>query len=147
MNENQEPRTKNPSGRSASEYSFRNLIVWQKAQNLTVDVVTVTSSLPRSAANDVVVRQVLRSASSIAANIAEGHGRFTPRAHANHLSITKGSACETDGWLDLLRRMGMLAPDAETKLHQQWVELIAMLTAEIRDLNRRAGSALAKGEL
>ncbi len=117
-----------------SERSFRNLILWQKAQELTLDVVRITSTFPRSNIADVLVKQILRSSSSIAANVAEGHGRFTPRAHANHLSIAKGSACETDSWLDLLRRSGLMSETHEQPLHDTCMELIAMLTAKIRQL-------------
>lgn len=117
-----------------TEHSFRNLILWQKAQALTLEIVRLTSGLPRSSVADVLVRQIVGSSSSIAANVAEGHGRFTPRAHANHLSIAKGSACETDSWLDLLRRSGLISELQEQPLHDLCMELIAMLTAKIRQL-------------
>ncbi len=119
-----------------NEYSFRKLILWQKAQELTLDVIKLTSALPRANIADALVRQIVRSSSSIAANVAEGHGRFTPRAHAYHLSIAKGSACETDGWLDLLRRSGHISAEQEQPLHDVCMELIAMLTAKIRELEK-----------
>lgn len=119
-----------------NEYSFRKLILWQKAQELTLNVIKLTSALPRANVADALVRQIVRSSSSIAANVAEGHGRFTPRAHAYHLSIAKGSACETDGWLDLLRRSGHISTEQEQPLHDVCMELIAMLTAKIRELEK-----------
>jgi len=134
---------------SVGEYSFRNLILWQKAQALTLEVVQLTAAMPRRPAADVIVKQILRSASSIAANVAEGHGRFTPRAHLNHLSIAKGSACETDSWLDLMRKAELVDQTTEQRLHENCVELIAMLTAKIRDLERLSngdGRAEAKRE-
>jgi hypothetical protein len=53
------------------------------------------------------------------------------------LSIAKGSACEADGWLDLLRRTGYLKHEEEQRLHVQCSEVIRMLTAKILDLERR----------
>src|SRR3990172_5484542 len=100
-----------------AEYSFRNLVLWQKAQALTLEVARVVERLPRSGLAGVIGPQILASASSIGANVAEGHGRFTPGAHKNHLSIAKGSACETDGWLDLLHRAGYIDSEAEGRLH------------------------------
>ncbi|MHB8376045.1 MAG: four helix bundle protein [Dehalococcoidia bacterium] len=97
-------------------YTFRNLILWQKAQALTVQVIEITSSMPRTPAADVIARQIIRSSSSIAANIAEGHGRYSPRAHANYLLIARGSACETDSWLDLLRRQSFIDAGLEGRL-------------------------------
>src|SRR3990172_5568352 len=122
-----------------AEYSFRNLVLWQKAQALTLEVARVVERLPRSGLAGVIGPQILASASSIGANVAEGHGRFTPGAHKNHLSIAKGSACETDGWIDLLLRAGLLAKDEEGKLHEACSELIRMLTAKILDLERLEG--------
>lgn len=119
-----------------SKYSFRKLTLWEKAQELTLAIVKLTGPLPRGAASDVIARQIIRSSSSIGANIAEGHGRFTPRAHAQHLSIAKGSACETDSWLDLLVRTGMIQREEEARLHALCDEIIAMLTAKIRDLDK-----------
>ncbi len=119
-----------------TEYSYRNLILWQKAQELTLAIIRLTAALPRANIADALVRQIVRSSSSIAANVAEGHGRCTPRAHANHLSIAKGSVCETDSWLDLLRRSGHISAEQEQPLHDVCMELIAMLTAKIRELEK-----------
>ncbi len=130
MEKNQEPRTQNQL------YSYRNLILRQKAQDLTLEVVKIVAQLPRDPAAQVIARQIVASSSSIAANIAEGHGRFTLPAHRNHLSIAKGSACETDGWLDLLCRADYLDSKVEQRLHVSCDELIRMLTAKILQLER-----------
>ncbi|MDP2949642.1 MAG: four helix bundle protein [Chloroflexota bacterium] len=133
----EEPRTENQEPRAKGPYSFRNLILWQKAQELALAVIKVLATLPRGDAAQIIARQLVASAGSIGANVAEGHGRFSLAAHRNHLSIAKGSACETDGWLYLLRRAGYLDPDIERGLHQDCQEIIRMLTAKILDLERR----------
>jgi four helix bundle protein len=125
----------------SGEYNFRNLVLWQKAQQLAQEIVTVVAGLPPGPLSAVVGRQLLASATSIGANVAEGHGRFSVAAHRYHLSIAKGSACETDGWLDLLRRTGHLDVAAEDRLHQQCLELIRMLTAKILALERAKAGA------
>ena len=134
-----EPRAENQEPREP--YSFRNLILWQKAQELALAVIRIVVGLGRDNAAQVIGRQLVASAGSIGANVAEGHGRFSLAAHRNHLSIAKGSACETDGWLDLLRRAGYIDADTERRLDGDCVEIIRMLTAKIRDLERREGSA------
>jgi four helix bundle protein len=104
---------------------------------LALAVIRVVAGLPRDNAAQIIGRQLVASAGSIGANVAEGHGRFSLAAHRNHLSIAKGSACETDGWLDLLSRAGYVDADTEGKLHGDCVEIIRMLTAKILDLERR----------
>jgi four helix bundle protein len=92
--------------------------------------------MPQSWANAVIARQIIASASSIGANIAEGHGRFTFGAHRNHLSIAKGSAAETDSWLDLMRREQVITEAEEQRLRERCSELTVMLTSKIRELER-----------
>jgi four helix bundle protein len=92
--------------------------------------------MPQSWANAVIARQIIASATSIAANIAEGHGRYTIGAHRNHLSIAKGSTAETDSWLDLMHRDGLLTTEDEQQLHGICLELMTMLTAKIRTLEQ-----------
>jgi four helix bundle protein len=119
-----------------ADYNYRNLILWDKAQELCLAIIHLIGPLPRSGVNDVITHQIIRSSSSIAANVAEGHGRYTPGAHLYHLSIAKGSACETDSWLDLLRRSGLISAEQERPLHDLCMELVAMLTAKIRQLDQ-----------
>jgi four helix bundle protein len=83
-----------------------------------------------------VARQIIASATSVGANIAEGHARFTPGAHRNHLSIAKGSMAETDSWLDLLQRLGHLSADEELALHQECLWIMESLKSKILDLDR-----------
>jgi four helix bundle protein len=120
----------------AKEYGHRNLIVWQRAQELAHQIIKLTRRLPQSWANAVLARQIISSATSIGANIAEGHGRFTPGAHGNHLSIAKGSAAETDSWLDTLCREGYLSREDEAPMHKECLEIMAMLTSKIQQLER-----------
>ncbi len=53
---------------------FRELLVWQKAHALTLDVYRATKSFPREELYGLT-RQIRRAAVSIGANIAEGAGK------------------------------------------------------------------------
>ena len=130
MADDLDPGTQNPA------YSYRNLLLWQKAQALALEVIRLVARLPRDQTTQVIGRQIVGSAGSIAANIAEGHGRYSLAAHRNHLSIAKGSACETDGWVDLLHRAGFIDAASESSLNDSCDELIRMLTAKIVQLER-----------
>ncbi|MCA0355024.1 MAG: four helix bundle protein [Chloroflexi bacterium] len=117
-------------------YSYRNLIMWNKAQELVMDVIQLISNVPNSWSNAVIVRQIVSSATSISANIAEGHGRFSLGAHKNHLSIARGSAAETDNWANTLFRFGYIDDDAEKRIQQRCNEIIAMLSSKMRKLEQ-----------
>ena len=120
-----------------TSYSCRNLDLWERAQELALRVIKLSEGFPSTAAASVLARQIVGSAASIGANIAEGHGRYSFAAYKQHLSIAKGSASETDSWLDLLRRAGYIDGATEAELHRQCRAILGALTRRIHDLDAR----------
>jgi len=90
--------------------SHRDLVVWQKAMDLAVEVYRIVRALP-DAERFGLISQLSRAATSIPANIAEGHGRMGGREYANFLSIARGSLKEL---LELAVRVGYV-PEDDTK--------------------------------
>ena len=73
---------------------FEELVAWQLARELSLEVFAATET--GSAARDFKFRdQVRDSASSVARNIAEGFGRFSPGDFARFLRYALGSLAET----------------------------------------------------
>jgi four helix bundle protein len=122
-------------------YGFRSLIVWQKAQELALEVARLVAALPKDVVASVLGRQLMASAASIGANIAEGYGRYATGAYRNRLSIARGSACETDGWLDLLRKSGYIDDLTESRLHDLCMEVVKLLTTRMIGLDKQRRSA------
>ena len=134
-------QTRNQQTRNLAAYNYRKLDVWQQAQEIAAQIVRLAADQPRDPSVAVISRQLVAAAGSVAANIAEGHGRFTFAAYRNHLSIAKGSACEADSWLDLLRRTGHISAEREAALHDRLLSVIAVLTTKIRSLDASARAA------
>jgi len=124
---------------SASRH-FRNLIHWQMGQELAVEIVKLVGELPRGRASDLLGAQLVRSAGSIPANIAEGYGRFSKAAYRNHLSIARGSLFETQSWLNLLARQSLISPEVVSVLDGRCEELARVLTARMRALESGNGA-------
>jgi four helix bundle protein len=122
-------------------YSYRNLDVWKRSRALTREIVGVIGRLPKTMPAQETAKQVFRSATSIGANIAEGHGRFSYAAFRSHLLIARGSATETDNWLTVLLDTGLIDEPTEIRLHRDCQTLIAALTNQIRSLNQRLGAS------
>lgn len=87
--------------------SHKDLIVWQKAMDLAVQVYGVTARFPASE-NYRMTSQLTRSIVSVAANIAEGHSRSTARDFANFLAIARGSLAESETYILLAMRLGYI---------------------------------------
>jgi four helix bundle protein len=75
--------------------SFHDLLVWQKAYQLTLAVYKATANFPRDELYGLT-GQIRRAASSTPANIAEGCGRATEADFARFCQIAMGSASELD---------------------------------------------------
>jgi four helix bundle protein len=88
--------------------SHRELVVWQKAMDLTVQVYGLSSRFPADERYRLT-SQITRAAASVPANIAEGHARSTATEYAHFLSIAKGSLMETETFLMLAVRLNYLS--------------------------------------
>ncbi|MDF2385263.1 four helix bundle protein [Nostoc ellipsosporum NOK] len=73
--------------------------------------------------------QLLRSATSIAANVAEGRAGVSRRDWLNYLAIALKSANETRYWLRLINDTISLNKDALTSLSNEADELSKILAA------------------
>jgi four helix bundle protein len=65
---------------------FRDLVVWQRAMQLTVAIYRLTKEFPREELYGLT-SQIRRSAVSVPSNIAEGQGRFTVGEFKQFLGI------------------------------------------------------------
>ena len=113
---------------------IRRQMLWTKAQEFASEVAEMVVSLPRDRATDVLCNQLLRSATSISANIAEGYGRFSQAAYRNHLSIARGSAVESESWLDLLQRRDYITNERCEAMIAKCDELQRLLTLRMKSL-------------
>ena len=78
--------------------SFEDLIVWKRAHEFFLDVVQDVETFALGMTRRMIANQVLRSASSISANIAEGFGRRTGKEYTHYLIVARGSTTETLDW-------------------------------------------------
>jgi four helix bundle protein len=107
--------------------SHRDLIVWQKAMDLAVDIYRLTARFPREEAYRLV-SQMTRAAVSVPANIAEGRSRATRKEFANFLAIAKGSLMETETLLTLGVRLSYLSGEETRATFNLITEISKMLT-------------------
>jgi four helix bundle protein len=107
--------------------SHRDLVVWQKAMDLVVQVYRLSSRFPPDERYRLIA-QITRAAASVPANIAEGHARSTAKDYSHFLSIAKGSLMETETFLMLAVRLGYLSEDQAGSTLHLVTEVSKMLT-------------------
>jgi four helix bundle protein len=113
-------------------FSFEKLVVYQKAVDFADEICASTEDFPRG--YFFLVSQLNRAALSIAANIAEGNGRFTKADRKNFFGITRGSAQECVPLLELSRRRNHLTDEKHAELKNQLEEIARMLAGLIKGL-------------
>jgi len=111
--------------------SFRDLVVWQKAHRLFLDVVKDVEAFPRGLPGRVVADQLLRSSGSISANISEGFGRRKGKEYVHYLIVARGSTTETLNWLLKARDLEWINEEAFESRESLIVEILRMLNAMI----------------
>jgi len=75
--------------------SFKDLIVWQKAYRLVLEIYKITKDFPKSETYGLA-QQMRRAAVSLPSNIAEGYGRRHKTEYKQFLSIAYGSLSELE---------------------------------------------------
>ena len=120
--------------------SYRDLDVWKRSIDLAEMVYRPSARFPRHERFGVT-SQIRRSATSVAANIAEGAERHGTRGYLRFLGIANGSLAETETYLILAIRLGMVREEQIHPVLDQAEEVGRMLNGLKRPLrSRSAGS-------
>jgi four helix bundle protein len=85
--------------------SFKELIVWQKAVKLSLEIYKLTATFPPSEQFGLT-NQLRRAAVSVASNNAEGYGRSTKGENLQFLGHARGSNCELQTQLIIAKGLG-----------------------------------------
>ena len=125
--------------------NYKELIVWKKAHEMTLEVYSATREFPRAELYGLT-SQLRRSSASIGANIAEGSGRRSDNEICRFLQIARGSASEVEYHVLLARDLKFLHEEDFQRLSRQADEVQRMLTALIQSFHAaKSGASLPKG--
>jgi four helix bundle protein len=120
--------------------NFENLRVYQLSEeiaDLTWEIVVKWKRL----AQDTVGKQLIKSADSIGANIAEGTGRGSYADNRRFARIARGSLFEVKHWLRRAYRRDLLTENEVSKLQHLINELTPKLSAYINSIGKRKEKA------
>jgi four helix bundle protein len=118
-----------------SKYGFKELIVWQKAKALAVDIYKLTGA-GRITRDYSMVDQIRRSAVSVPSNIAEGDERGSDRESIRFFYISKGSLAELITQLEIAKDVGHLTANDVEPLSERCAEIGRLLGALIKARGR-----------
>jgi four helix bundle protein len=84
--------------------SYRDLLVWQKALDLTILIYRFSEGFPKTEVYGLT-SQLRRAGVSIPSNIAEGYGRGSRKEYLQFLSIAQGSLKELETQTIIAQRL------------------------------------------
>lgn len=90
-----------------SYYNLEDLEVYQLTESFSDEIWFIVHRWDYFA-KDTVGKQIVRSADSISANIAEGYGRYHYKENRNFCYFSRGSIIETKGWLKKSKNRNLL---------------------------------------
>ena len=114
---------------------YRKLNVWQKAHEFALEIYKISATFPKDEIYGLT-SQIRRAAVSIPSNISEGCGRLGNIELKQFLSVSMGSANETEYQLLLAHDLGYISPNNYKKLNSDIEEIRKMLASYIKKINK-----------
>jgi four helix bundle protein len=116
-----------------STLSFKDLVVWQKASDLTLEIYKTFRSSKDFGFRD----QIQRASISIMNNIAEGYARRSDKSFRQFLLIAKGSTAEVESMLIIAGRLSYLDQNRQIELLESTEEVGRLLSGFVKKLSAR----------
>jgi len=116
--------------------TYRDLIVWNKAMELVMEVYTLTNQYPREELYGLTA-QVRKAVVSIPSNIAEGFGRASPGDFSRFLTIATASLFEVQTQLEIGYRLAFCTEESFRSVFDKSREVERLLTRLTQRLKAR----------
>ena len=92
-------------------------------------IIDFVKTLPRNTVNNVLIKQVIKSGTSIGANYMEADGAESKRDFRHKIAICKKESKETKHWLGMIARANPSKKDECKKLWNEAQELTLIFSA------------------
>lgn len=119
---------------------MRENIIVNKSFKFALKVIKITTYLEVNKKQYVLANQLLRSGTSIGANVKEGINAISKADFRNKMSIALKEANETEYWLELILYSKIIEKSDIIELIDECKELCKILNSIVR--NSKEGSAI-----
>lgn len=113
--------------------SYKDLIAWQLATDLSLRIYRATSAFP-SDERFGLTSQLRRAAVSVPSNIAEGYGRGSTQDYLRFLKVARGSLYEIGTQLHIAHELGLIGHEVFNELSNTIQECGRTLAGLIRSI-------------
>ena len=112
----------------------------EKSKNFAVRIVNLYRYLCEEKKEFVLAKQMLRSGTSIGANLAEAEYAISDRDFLSKVYIALKESAETVFWLDLLFQTEYLTEMEYNSINEEALELLKMLKSTTKTLKNKLNS-------
>ncbi|MBI3290501.1 four helix bundle protein [Candidatus Microgenomates bacterium] len=123
--------------------SYKDLLVWQKAFELSLLIYKITKSFPKEEMYGLI-SQIRRCTISIPSNIAEGYTRHRKLEYVQFLQIAFASGAELETQLLIAKELGYVSQvnfEKSYSLLQEIMKMLNVLISKIKNSNAYSSSA------
>ncbi|MCS7211164.1 MAG: four helix bundle protein [Chloroherpetonaceae bacterium] len=103
-----------------------------RTKQFALRIIKLTEALPKTMTADVIGRQLLRSATSVAANYRSACRARSRADFVSKITVVEEEADETMFWLELIVESGLVSENRLADLYKEAKELTAIFTASGR---------------
>lgn len=106
----------------------------ERCFRFSIDVIGVCESLSGRKSANIIANQLIRSSTSIGANLIESKASSTRNEFKKYNEIALKSANESRYWIELLRELSLINQPLADKMLQELKEVCCMLATGIKKL-------------
>ncbi len=125
-------------GAGREPVGFKQLFAWQKGDDLAAEVFAITEEL--DSRHRWLGLQLIKAATSVTANIAEGYGRSNLADYLRFLEFSGGSLNEVENFLHFAERNKIVRSDRLTLVRELRTATGSLLFGLIRSLRNKQRS-------
>ncbi len=116
------------------ENSAQNKIfdIRERTLKFAVNIINLIQSLPKNAAGFAIANQLVRSGTSIGANVEEAQDAASRKDFIHGLTISLKEARETEYWLKVIKEAELVSGSKLNESLQEVSELIKILTTIVK---------------
>ncbi|MBI4743618.1 MAG: four helix bundle protein [Actinobacteria bacterium] len=109
----------------------------RRIYKFALEIIKLVDELPKEKTCEIIGNQLLRSATSVGANVVEANSACSKKDYINFFNYALKSANESKFWLGLLRDSGKFDKDKTNKLLKETTEIANILASSILTLKGR----------
>ncbi|MCL2342246.1 MAG: four helix bundle protein [Firmicutes bacterium] len=111
---------------------MKNNIIEEKTKQFAIRIIKLYKYLTIKKNEHILSKQLLRSGTSIGANVKEGTRAISKKEFISKLNISYKEAKETEYWLELLKETNYIEENEYESINRECIEIIKIIVSILK---------------